>query len=154
VGGPHAYIHSQTGGTMLIRSPAIAGKATGLLHSPHTLGALSLTLWLTGLAVSTFSATLAYDNLRLLILAGGVLTTDLAAAVVTTLMWIVSRQYVQPHDGVRAENEYCYRAGYRDATARFLNSGAELSLVQSIAPVPERAPRQSNGHLGTGDRAH
>src|SRR4051812_17849219 len=139
---------------MLIRSPAIAGKTTGLLHSPHTLGPLSLTLWLTGIAVSPISATVAYGNLRLLILSGGVLTTDLAAAVVITLMWIVSRQYVQPHDETRAENEYCYRAGYRDATARFLNSGAELYLVQSIAPVPERTPRQSNGQLGTEDRAH
>jgi hypothetical protein len=139
---------------MLVRSPAAAGKSSGLLHSPHTLGSLALTLWLAGIAIPAISAALAYSNTKLLILAAGITMTDLAAAVVATLTWVVSRQYVLPHDGAKAENEYCYRAGYRDATARFLSSGAELYLVQSIAPAPEHTPRQSNGRLEPERRAH
>lgn len=113
------------------------------LRRPRLLGLIALIMWGAVPVVSAVCAALAYDRIKVLIFAGGMVMLDLAAVVVISLMWYVSRHYIEPNNENRAENEYCYRAGYRDATLQFLRHGPDLYLVQPVAPPPQRVPAQS-----------
>lgn len=109
------------------------------LRRPRLLGLLALALWGAAIAVSGADAILAYDRIKILIFTAGIVMMDLSAAIVTTLMWYVSRHYIQPLNENKAENEYCYRAGHRDATLRFLQPGPGLQLVRPVMPVPPKS---------------
>lgn len=117
------------------------------LRRPRLLGLLALALWTTVPAVSAAGAVLAFDRVKILIFAAGLVMMDLSAAIVTSIMWYVSQHYIQPLNENRAEIEYSYRAGFRDATVRFLRPGPDLYLVRPVAPPPQRVPSQPRGHF-------
>jgi hypothetical protein len=111
------------------------------LRRPRLLGLLALTLWGAAIAVSGADALVAYDRIKILIFTGGLLMMDLSAAIVASLMWYVSRHYIQPLSENKTENEYCYRAGHRDATLRFLQPSPGLQLVRPPMHVPAQGAR-------------
>jgi hypothetical protein len=114
------------------------------LRRPRLLGLLALTLWVTAVAVSGTDAVLAYDHTKVLIFTAGLVMMDLAAAIVTSLMWYVSRHYIQPLNENQAEIAYSYRAGFRDATVRFLRPGPDLFLVRPVGPPQHVSPQRSH----------
>lgn len=93
-------------------------------------------MWVAGPGISAGAATFGYGHLKILILAAGLVMMDLAAAITVSLMWFGSRHYIQPLNENKVENEYSYRAGYRDATLRFLQPGPGLQLVRPAMHVP------------------
>jgi hypothetical protein len=109
-------------------------------------------LWITAVAVSGADALVAYDRIKILIFTAGLVMMDLAAAIVISLMWYVSRHYIRPLNERKAEIEYSYRAGFRDATMRFLRPGPDLFLVRPVAP-PQRVPAQPRGYFAAEERA-
>jgi hypothetical protein len=121
--------------------------ARSLRHT-RLLGLLAWVLFALAPTAAAGAAALAHNRVQVLILVGGLVMTDLAVAIVISVMWFVARHYIEPLGENRIENEYCYRAGYRDATLRFLQPGPGLQLVRPPIPAPPRhIPAQSQrGH--------
>jgi hypothetical protein len=105
-------------------------------------------MWLVAGAIPAAGASLLYHREKLLILAVGVDVMDLAAAIVVSMMWFVARHYIQPLNNNRAENEYSYRAGYRDATLRYLEPRNGLHIVRPATTTAPRIPRRGYATAG------
>lgn len=67
---------------------------------------------------------------------------DLSMAVLASLIWYLLRYYLKPQAENRAIHEYLYRAGYRDATMKYLSANPDLHLVPpATTQVPAQPPR-------------
>ena len=131
--------------------PSQRTKSSHLLN-PQLLGGISLLLWGTAIGWTTITAEFVWDRPKALQLVRGLLTINIALAMIATLIWYLAKYYLLPAQENRAIHEYLYRAGYRDATMKLLQS-RELHLVRPTpppTPADQPQPRdylvKQNGH--------
>jgi len=124
------------------------------LHSTQLLGAAALTLWAVALCCVGAAVGYAFDRDRVRLFTLGLLMVDLSMAVLTTLIWYLAKYYLRPQAETRAIGDYMYRAGYRDATMKYLGANADLHLVQPpTVQVPAQPPRGSTDAISSDHRA-
>lgn len=112
------------------------------VHSARILGATALILWAIACGCIAAAVCYAYDRDRIRLFTLGLLMVDLSMAVLATLIWYLLRYYLRPQAENYAIREYLYRAGYRDATMKYLSANPDLHLVQPAATqVPAQPPR-------------
>lgn len=105
-----------------------------------------MALWCLAFVSSALRADLAHDHIKVLLFTGSLIMMDVALALLVSLMWFLTKYYIRPNVEISAMDDYKYRAGYRDATARFLRSSPDLHIVRPAEPgIPAQYPR-SNGN--------
>lgn len=95
----------------------------------------------------------AYDRDRIRFFTFGLLMVDLSMAVLATLIWYLLKHYLRPQAENRAIREYLYRAGYRDATMKYLSANPDLRLVPAATTqVPAQPQREFAGTINGNHR--
>lgn len=124
------------------------GTISASLQSPRSLGLLALALWCLAFISSALRADFAHDHIKVLLFTGSLIMINVALALLVTLIWFMTKHYIKPNVEIRAMDDYKYRAGYRDATARYRHLSPDLHLVRPAEPtIPAQQPR------GAADRA-